>query len=119
MKTFLVSVLSFVFAGAAMAGSIISSSEAKDHVGEKDMGVAGFVKQVYERSGNMYVSFQVDKPHQGFVGMVPLANIDAAGGLLFLNSLPGQFVAITGKIQKQNGAAKIIVLDKKQFLVAQ
>ena len=102
-----------------MAGSIISSSQAKDHIGEGDTGVAGFVKQVYERSGNMYVSFQTDKPHQGFVGMIPQADIDAAGGWLFLNSLPGQFVAITGKIQKQNGAAQIVVREKKQFLVAQ
>lgn len=119
MKSLLVIVLSAAFVGMASAGSIISSSEAKEHVGEKDIGVAGFVTKVFERSGNMYVSFDVDRPSQKFVGMIPQNKIEQAGGLLFLNSLPGQFVAITGKIGQKNGSAHIVVVEKKQFLVAQ
>lgn len=119
MKPFLVIALSVAFMGVSVAGSIVSSSEAKQHVGEKDIGVAGFVTKVFERSGNMYVSFRGDRPGQQFIGFIPQNNIEAAGGILFLNNLPGQFVALTGKIQKQNSGAKIVVLEKKQFLVAQ
>jgi len=105
--------------GSAFASSVISPAEAKQHIGEKDIIVAGFVTQVVENSGNILISFDGEFPRQKFTGVIPQSKIEDAGGHLFLQSLPGQFVAIAGNIQSAKGRPQIIVDVKKQFMVAQ
>ncbi len=102
-----------------MAGSVISPLEAKKHVGENDIAVAGFVTQVTEKSGNVLINFDGQYPYQKFTGLIPQNKIETAGGLLFLQSLPGQYVAIYGNIRGPKGRPQIVVDLKKQFLVAQ
>lgn len=119
MKPILAIALSVLISGSALASSVISPTEAKQHVGEKDIIVAGFVTQVVENAGNILITFDGAYPRQKFTGVIPQSKIEDAGWLIYLNGLPGQFVAISGNIQSAKGRPQIIVDVKKQFMVAQ
>jgi hypothetical protein len=119
MKPIIVVFTALFCTGMANAGSIISASEAKEHIGEDDIGVSGYATQVVEKPGSVLVNFDGRYPYQKFAAFIPQNKVDQAGGIDFLRALPGKFVTIAGKITGKNGKAQIVVGQKKQFLVAQ
>jgi hypothetical protein len=111
----LAAVLNSAFAGyeppaappaAALPPGTLSDTEARSHIGDSAtvVGVVVTVKRV--RSGNIYLNFGADYPHQTLSGAI-LDPQDPA--LLQLDSLAGKRVAIRGVIRLYRGTPEILI----------
>ena len=98
----------------SLGRGIYSDREAAAHAGE-DATVVGTVVTVHRTaSGNLYINFGADYPHQTFSGAV-LNPQDPA--LLRLDALIGKRVGIKGPIHLYKGQAEIVVKSIDQIRV--
>ena len=90
--------------------------EAKDHIGE-DASVRGLVEQVsFSKKGNAFLNFGGRYPQQVFTGFVPAQSVAAVGGQEFLESLSGNPITVTGKIELYKGRPEIVISSSAQIV---
>lgn len=101
-------------AAPSLGPGIYSDREAAAHAGEVAT-VVGTVATVHRTdSGNLYLNFGADYPHQTFSGAV-LDPRDPA--LLKLDGLVGKRVGIKGLIKLYKGHAEIVIRSGEQVVV--
>ena len=94
----------------------ILTEEAKNHIGE-DASVRGLVEQVsFSQKGNAFLNFGGRYPRQVFTGFVPAQSVAAVGGQKFLESLSGNPITVTGKIELYKGRPEIVISSSAQIL---
>ncbi len=97
---------------ASLGAGIYSDREAAGHDGEQAT-VVGIVVTVYHTgSGNSYLNFGGDYPHQTFSGFVEHPTDPALRGL---DSLAGKRISIQGVIKRYNGTPEIRVTSRNQI----
>ena len=93
----------------------ILPEEAKNHVGE-DVSVRGLVEQVsVSKKGHAFLNFGGNYPNQIFTGFVPAQNVAAVGGQGFLESLAGNPITLSGKIEVYKGRPAIVISSAAQI----
>jgi hypothetical protein len=111
MNLLLLSIL--LVAGACCQAAPILPEEAKNHIGQ-DVSVRGLVEQVsFSKKGNAFVNFGGRYPQQVFTGFVPAQKVAAVGGQKFLESLAGNPVTVTGRIEWYKGRPEIVISSLK------
>ena len=94
----------------------ILEEEAKDHIGE-DASVRGLVEQVsFSKKGYAFLNFGGRYPQQVFTGFVPVQSVAVVGGQKFLESLSGNPITVTGKIELYKGRAEIVISSSAQIV---
>jgi hypothetical protein len=94
----------------------ILPEEAKDHIGE-NASVRGLVEQVsFSKKGNAFLNFGGRYPQQVLTGFVPAKNVAAVGGQQFLESLAGNPVTVTGRIELYKGRPEIVISSPAQIV---
>jgi hypothetical protein len=83
--------------------------EAKDHIGE-NASVRGLVK------GNAFLNFGGRYPQQAFTGFVPAQSVGAVGGEKVLESLAGDPVTVTGRVEQYKGQPEIVISSPSQIV---
>jgi hypothetical protein len=97
----------------AQTSTVITDTEAQQHVGQKAM-VEGVVVAVSTSSkGNTFVNFGGKYPHQTFTGWIP-KDSELAGGST-LAGLEGKKIKITGTIELYKGKPEIKIMSKDQL----
>jgi hypothetical protein len=90
--------------------------EAKDHVGE-NVSVRGLVEQVsVSKKGHAFLNFGGKYPQHVFTGFIPAQNVGDVGGEEFLQSLAGNQITITGKIELYKGRPEIVISSPSQIV---
>src|SRR4029077_9194216 len=94
----------------------ILTEEAKNHIGE-NASVRGLVEQVtFSNKGNAFLNFGGRYPRQVFTGFVPAQSVAAVGGQKFLESLSGDPITVTGKIELYKGRPEIVISSSAQIV---
>ena len=94
----------------------ILPEEAKNHIGE-DASVRGLVEQVsFSQKGHAFLNFGGRYPRQLFTGFVPAQSVAAVGGQKFLESLSGNPITVTGKIELYKGRPEIVISSSAQIV---
>ena len=76
----------------------------------------GLVEKVsFSQKGNAFLNFGGRYPQQVFTGFVPVRNVSAVGGEEFLQSMAGNLVTITGKIEFYKGRPEIVISSRDQI----
>jgi DNA/RNA endonuclease YhcR with UshA esterase domain len=102
-------------AGTIRAETIISDSEAAQHVGQT-VSVEGTITKVFKsKNGNTFLNFGGDYPDVTFVVWIPQDAPEAADPSL--TNLQGKKVKIVGTIQLYRGKPEIKVSTKEQIVV--
>lgn len=97
------------------AETIISDSEAAQHVGQT-VSVEGTITKVFKsKNGNTFLNFGGDYPDVSFVVWIPQDAPEAADPSL--TNLQGKKVKIVGTIQLYRGKPEIKVSTKEQIVV--
>ena len=105
----------WLFRGLAQADTVISDSEAAQHVGQA-ASVEGTITKVFtSRNGNTFLNFGGDYPNVTFVVWIPQDAPEAADPNLA--NLEGKKVKIIGTIQLYRGKPEIKVSAKEQIVV--
>ncbi|MBV8100058.1 MAG: nucleotide-binding protein [Verrucomicrobia bacterium] len=105
----------WLFRGLAQADTVISDSEAAQHVGQA-ASVEGTITKVFtSRNGNTFLNFGGDYPNVTFVVWIPQDAPEAADPNLA--NLEGKKVKIVGTIQLYRGKPEIKVSTKEQIVV--
>ncbi|MEP6474172.1 MAG: S1/P1 nuclease, partial [Gemmatimonadota bacterium] len=97
---------------ASLGAGIYSDREAAAHDGEQATVVGAVVTVHHTASGNSYLNFGGDYPHQTFSGFVEHST-DAA--LRDLDSLAGKRISIRGLITRYNGTPEIRITSRDQI----
>jgi DNA/RNA endonuclease YhcR with UshA esterase domain len=101
--------------GVARADTVISDSEAAQHVGQA-VSVEGTITKVFKsRNGNTFLNFGGDYPNVTFVVWIPQDAPEAADPNLA--NLEGKKVKIVGTIQLYQGKPEIKVSTKEQIVI--
>lgn len=101
--------------GPAKAETVISDSEAAQHVGQ-NISVEGTITKVFKsKNGNTFLNFGGDYPDVTFVVWIPQDAPEAADPSL--TNLQGKKVKIVGTIQLYRGKPEIKVSTKEQIVV--
>ena len=101
--------------GLAQADTIISDTEAAQHVGQT-VSVEGTITKVFKsKNGNIFLNFGGDYPDVTFVVWIPEDAPEAADPSLA--SLEGKKVKISGTVQLYRGKPEIKVSTKEQIVV--
>jgi hypothetical protein len=94
----------------------ILPEEAKNHVGET-VSVRGLVEQVsVSKKGHAFLNFGGRYPNQIFTGFIPAQNVANVGGQKFLESLAGNPVSLSGKIELYKGRPEIVISSPSQIV---
>jgi hypothetical protein len=94
----------------------ILPEEAKNHVGE-NASVRGLVEQVsVSKKGHMFLNCGGQYPNHIFTGFIPARNVAAVGGLQFLQSLAGNPITLSGKIELYKGRPEIVISSPSQIV---
>jgi hypothetical protein len=101
-------------AAPALGAGRYSDREAAAHVGEEAMVVGTVVSVHRTASGNTYLNFGADYPHQTFSGAI-LNPTDPA--LRDLDRLRGKRVGVKGVIKLYKGQAEIVITGMGQIVV--
>lgn len=94
---------------------VYSDAEAAGHEGEDGVVVGVVVTVRHTPSGNSYLNFGADYPHQSFSGAV-LSPTDPA--LTRLDTLAGRRIGVRGKIQRYKGQLEIVIRRADQIVAA-
>jgi DNA/RNA endonuclease YhcR with UshA esterase domain len=93
--------------------TVITDTEAAQHVGQR-VTVEGVVAKVFTtKSGNTFLNFGAPYPAQSFTGWIPAGTPLASDPSL--QSFQGKKVKITGTIQLYRGKPEIKVLSRDQI----
>ena len=93
----------------------IPPEEAKNHIGE-NASVRGLVEQVsFSKKGHAFLNFGGKYPQHVFTGFVPAQNVEMVGGEKFLQSLAGNPITVTGKIELYKGRPEIVISSPTQI----
>jgi hypothetical protein len=63
----------------------------------------------FSKKGNGFLNFGGRYPQQIFTGFIPAQNVTVVGGEKFLQSLAGNPVTVTGKIELYKGRPEIVI----------
>ena len=100
-------------AGPSLGPGMYSDREAAAHAGEEAMVVGTVVTVHRTDSGNLYLNFGADYPHQTFSGAI-LEPRDPA--LQKLDGLIGKRVGIRGRIRIYKGQAEVLIERRDQII---
>jgi hypothetical protein len=97
----------------AQTGTVISDTEAAQHVGQ-EATVEGTVAKVFtSKNGNTFLNFGAAYPNQTFTGWVPKDSPLASDPSL--SALEGRKVRISGTISLYKGKPEIKIMSKSQI----
>ena len=104
-----------LFQTPAQAETLISDTEAAQHVGQT-VSVEGTITKVFKsKNGNTFLNFGGDYPDVTFVVWIPQDAPEAADPNL--TNLQGKKVKISGTVQLYRGKPEIKVSTKEQIVV--
>jgi DNA/RNA endonuclease YhcR with UshA esterase domain len=96
----------------AQSATVISDTEAAQHVGQR-VTIEGVVVAVTNSGkGNTFINFDGKYPHQTFTGWIPKES-ELAGGS-GLAGLEGKRIKISGTIELYKGKPEIKIMSKSQ-----
>jgi hypothetical protein len=79
--------------------------------------VRGLVEQVsFSKKGNAFHNFGGRYPQQVFTGFIPAQSVATVGGQKFLESLAGNPVTVTGRIEWYKGRPEIVISSPAQIV---
>jgi hypothetical protein len=96
----------------AQTNTVITDTEAQQHVGQKAT-VEGVVVAVFTIGRSTFIDFGGEYPHQTFAGWIP-KDSELAGGST-LAGLEGKKIKITGTIALYKGKPEIKIMSKSQI----
>ena len=106
---------SWLMVSTAGAETVISDTEAAQHVGQA-VSVEGTITKVFKsKNGNTFLNFGGNYPDVTFVVWIPEDAPEAADP--DLTNLQGKKVKITGTIQLYRGKPEIKVSSKEQIAI--
>ena len=97
----------------AQSATVISDTEAAQHVGQQATVEGTVVKVFTSKNGNTFLNFGAAYPNQTFTGWIPKDSPLAADGSL--SALEGKRVRITGTIDLYKGKPEIKIKSKSQI----
>jgi hypothetical protein len=97
----------------AQTATVISDTEAAQHIGQQATVEGTVVKIFTSKNGNTFLNFGAAYPNQSFTGWIPKDSPLAADASLSV--LEGKKVRIIGTIDLYKGKPKIKVMTKDQL----
>jgi hypothetical protein len=113
--SFFISLLTGWFSAslAAQTDTIISDTEAAQHVGQRATVEGTVVKVFTSKNGNTFLNFGAAYPNQTFTGWIPKDS--GLAGDPSLSSLEGKTVKVIEKIALYRGKPEIKIMSKDQL----
>jgi hypothetical protein len=68
------------------------------------------------RRGNAFLNFGGRYPRQVSTGFIPAQNVTSVGGQRFLESLAGNAVTVSGRIELYKGRLEIVISSAAQIV---
>ena len=98
----------------AQTATVISDTEAAQHVGQQATVEGTVVKVFTSKNGNTFLNFGAAYPNQTFTGWIPKDS--PLAGDASLSALEGRTVRITGTISLYRGKPEIKIMSKDQLI---
>jgi hypothetical protein len=98
----------------AQSATVISDTEAAQHVGQQTTVEGTVVKVFTSKNGNRFLNFGAAYPNQTFTGWIP-KDSELAGGA-GLGGLEGKKIKIMGTVELYKGKPEIRIMSKDQVV---
>ena len=98
----------------AHSATVISDTEAAQHVGQQATAEGTLVKVFTSKNGNTFLNFGAAYPNQTFTGWIPKDS--PLAGDESLSALEGKRVRVTGTIDLYKGKPEIKIMSKDQLV---